>query len=125
MKRNAFAKKERLKKYDQIKEIFRRGIPFKGKFLKAYFLEREKEFSGNRVAFLVGKHLYNKKAVLRNQYRRILREAYRNTKHSLDGSFDIVLTAGSISKNTTLEAIKGDLENVFKRCNKKYNKILS
>ncbi|MFH1782024.1 MAG: ribonuclease P protein component [Candidatus Omnitrophota bacterium] len=119
MKRNAFLKEERLRKYDQIKDIFRTGTPIKGRFLKLYIHKRDDGLPKKRVAFVISKRLCNKNSVLRNRYRRLLREAYRLNKHVLNRPLDIVILAQSLQENTRGPEVQKDLENVFKKFIKK------
>ena len=63
--------------------------------------------------------LYNKKVVLRNRFKRLLREAYRKTKHLLLPGYDIVILATNIKKNTKSSAVEEEIANAFKKCIKK------
>ena len=117
MKQGTFAKRERLKKNSSIKQVFDKGVPSKGRLINIYLLETDSGI--NRAAFLVRKNLYNKKSVLRNRFRRVLREAYRKTKHMLPTGHDIVILATRINKSTRSEAVERELNHVFKKYSKK------
>jgi len=119
MRDHSFARKEHLKKDGLIKQVFDRGIPSRGRLITIHLLKRETGSCTNRAAFIIRKNLYNKKAVLRNRLRRLLREAYRNTKHFLPGGHDILILATNVRKNTRSQELEKDIANVFKKCVKK------
>ena len=119
MKQNSFTREEHLRKNDLIKNVFDRGLPFKGKLISLYILQRDESSKNNRVAFLVKKTLYNKKPVLRNRIRRVLREGYRKTKSLLSGYYDILILATNVRKNTKSTDIEKEIANVFKNRIKK------
>ena len=125
MRKNSFSKKERLKKNSLIKEVFKKGILFRGRLFEVYFLKRETGPEAKRVAFTVRKNLYNKKPALRNRFRRILREAYRKTKCLLSGRYDIVILGTHLTKHTKSIVIEQEMTYVFKKCNNEGHKILS
>jgi len=125
MARFRFTKKERIKSSALINQVFEKGLPYKGRFLNIYFLERDTKSEPNRVAFVVNRHLYNKKVVSKNRFKRILREAYRRTKHLLSPGFDIVISSARLKETTTSSDLEKELEDVFKKISNKHNKILS
>ena len=125
MKKASFIKKERLKKNSSIKHVFDKGVPFKTRLINVYILKKDTGALVNRAGFIIRRRLYNNKTVLRNRFRRILREAYRNTKHLLPPGHDIVILAGSIDKSTKTGAIDRELRSIFEKYSKKYNNILS
>jgi len=77
MSDSSFTKKEHLRKADSIRHVFDKGLLYKAKSINIYLLKTDRETKFNQVAFIISKNLYNKKLVLRNRIRRILREAYR------------------------------------------------
>lgn len=115
MKQNSFLKKEHLKKSEAISRVFDRGIPIRGRFFSIFLLRQEAKPGINRAAFITRRHLYNKKAVLRNRFIRLLREAYRKTKHFLPLGYDIVILATNVKKDTKSAAIERELAHVFKK----------
>jgi ribonuclease P protein component len=115
MKQNSFSKEERLKKSDLIKKVLDEGILFRGKFVNVYIFKQERYPEIKRAAFTVRKKLHCKKAVLRNRFRRILREAYRKTKNLLSGSYDIVILGVNIKESTKSFIIEEELAYVFKK----------
>lgn len=114
MHKKSFKTKERLKKNTEIKKVFDKGIAFKRRLVNIYLLKRERPLDANRAAFLLRKGLYNKSSVTRNRFRRILREAYRNTKHILPPGHDIIILAKNITSITRSAVIEQELADAFK-----------
>ena len=119
MKRATFSRKEHLKKNSLIKEVFDRGVSFRARLIKIYILKRDPGERLNRVAFIIQRQAYKKSLVLRNRFRRILREAYRKTKHLLSPGHDIVILANNVRKDTRSITIEKEIKDVFKKCSKK------
>jgi len=119
MKTNSFTRKEHLRKSSLIKDVFKKGVSFKRKSIVVFLLKKESaSFHINRVAFISRKTLYNKKLVLRNTIRRLLREAYRRTKSLLPTSYDVVILATNVKKLTKSTILEKEMRDVFKECNK-------
>jgi len=119
MKKSSFKKEEHLKKNDSIKYVFDKGIPFKGRLINIYILKRDHGALINRAAFIIRKRIYSKKIVLRNRFRRVLRESYRKTKHLLSPGHDIVILANALKKDTKSDAVEKEMAYVFKKHIKK------
>lgn len=102
-------REERLRKKIDFQRGYSQGRCFQGNNLRFYVLKRSpdplfKERAGiaqwqtdtrdsnNRIGFVVGKKV-DKKAVIRNRVRRILREAYRLNKDKLKEGRDLILVA--------------------------------
>ncbi len=115
----SFAKEERLKKNNQINRVFDKGIAFRVRSINIYLLKRENGSTINRAAFIIKKNLYNKKIVLRNRFKRVLREAYRSVRHLLPGGYDIVILARNIKKHTSAVDLEKEIADVFKKRIKK------
>ena len=113
-----FPSKERLKNSDAIKAVLDQARPFRGKLVNIYLVKRPAG-SCNRAAFLVRKALYNKKLVLRNRFKRVLREAYRHTRHLLPEGYDIAIMAMCLKKDTKSTNVQKELKDVFKKISKK------
>ncbi len=71
---NSFSRKERLKKNSAIKTVLDNGVCYKSKSINVYIL-RKPSGDANKAAFICKKNLHQKKSVIRNRVRRILREA--------------------------------------------------
>lgn len=118
MSLNSFSKKESLKKNTSIKTVLDNGICHKSKSINIYIL-RNPSADINKAAFICKKALHQKKAVLRNRVRRILREAYRQTKFILPVGHDIVIVATKITQNTLSKEIEREILDGFKKYIKK------
>lgn len=118
MRKNSFTRKEHLKKNDSIKHVFDKGTSFRSRSTHIYLLKRNAGPHVNRVAFLIRKKLYNKKIVLRNRFRRVLKEAYRKAKHFLPAGYDILILATNIKKHTKSYLIEKEMADVFKKYSK-------
>jgi ribonuclease P protein component len=82
-----FTRKERLKKRDEIREVFNRGKAVTCSGAKLFVLGNG--LTHNRVAFTFARKFGN--AVERNRARRVGREAYRHIRNNLAGGYDLVL----------------------------------
>ena len=125
IKKYSFDKKESLKKHEEINNVFKKGLVVKGRLVTVFLLKIKLDRSTNRVAFTVKKTLYNKKSVVRNRIRRLLREAYRKTKYLVDPCYDIVLLATNITRDTKYKQLEREVASVFKSSIKKKHNILS
>jgi len=124
MHTNSFPRKERLKKNDSIKTVFDKGRHYRARSLSVYILKRAvgeglKPSPTNRAAIVCKKSLHNKSSILRNRIKRVLREAYRKTKHILPSGHDIVILGTDIDKNTKPGILEKELTDVFKKHIKK------
>ena len=114
MRNRSFQKKEHLKKSEEIKNVLDNGISIRGKLISIFMLKQAVDVCGiNRVAFLTRKILYNKKTVLRNRFRRILKEAYRRIRYCVPVGYDMVIMATRVKKDTKSLVIEKEIYNVF------------
>ncbi|MCX5692218.1 MAG: ribonuclease P protein component [Candidatus Omnitrophica bacterium] len=118
MSANSFSIKERLKKNDAIKAVLDNGVCRKSKSINVYILKRQ-DADINKAAFICKKALHQKKSVLRNRVRRLLKEAYRKTKHIFPAGHDIVIIGTNITKDTLSTEIEREVIDVFKKYTKK------
>lgn len=118
MRENSFPRKERLKKSELIKAVLDKGVSYRAKSLVVYILKTQYS-EGNRAAFICRKNLYQKKTVLRNRIRRVLREAYRKTKYILPPGHDIVLLGTNITQKTKSLILEQEIKSVFQKYIKK------
>lgn len=114
MSLNSFSRKESLKKNRSIKAVLDNGICHKSKSINVYIL-KSPGADINKAAFICKKALHQKKAVLRNRVRRILKEAYRQTKFILPAGYDIVIVGTKITQGTLSKEIEKEILNVFKK----------
>ncbi|MDR3166909.1 MAG: ribonuclease P protein component [Treponema sp.] len=82
-----FPRAERLKKREEIREVFNRGRVVSCSGAKLFV--RENEICRNRIAFTFSRKFGN--AVNRNRARRVGREAYRHIRQGLKSGYDLVL----------------------------------
>jgi ribonuclease P protein component len=118
MSLNSFSRKERLKKNDAIKAVLDRGICYRSKSINIYVLKRQ-DADVNKAAFICKKALHQKKSVLRNRVRRVLKEAYRKTRHIFPAGYDIVIIGTKITQATLSTEIEREIIDVFKKYIKK------
>ncbi|MDP2980778.1 MAG: ribonuclease P protein component [Candidatus Omnitrophota bacterium] len=118
MNLNSFSRKERLKKNDAIKAVLDRGICYRSKSINIYVLKRP-DADVNKAAFICKKALHQKKSVLRNRVRRILKEAYRKTRHIFPAGHDIVIIGTKITQAALSTEIEREIIDVFKKYIKK------
>lgn len=116
---NTFSQKERLRKNSSIKSVFNKGVLYRAGLIDLYLLKRGGASGTNRCAFICRKGLHQKKSVLRNRIRRVLREAYRKTKHLFPAGYDIVIIAKGIKEYTKSNLIEKEISDVFKKRVKK------
>jgi ribonuclease P protein component len=118
MNLNSFSRKERLKKNDAIKAVLDHGICYRSKSINIYVLKRP-DADVNKAAFICKKALHQKKSVLRNRVRRILKEAYRKTRHIFPAGHDIVIIGTKITQAALSTEIEREIIDVFKKYIKK------
>jgi ribonuclease P protein component len=118
MSLHSFSVKERLKKNEAIKAVLDKGICLRSKSVNVYILKKQ-DACVNKAAFICKKTLHQKKSILRNRVRRLLREAYRQTKQMLPDSHDIVIVGTRIVKGALSTDIERELTDVFKKYSKK------
>jgi len=118
MNANSFSRKESLKKSEAIKTVLDNGICLKSKSVNVYIL-RKSGAGFNKAAFICKKTLHQKKSVLRNRVRRVLREAYRKTKHIFPAGHDIIIVGTRVTQDTLSIEIEREILDVFKKHSKK------
>lgn len=118
MNDESFLRKERLKKASAIKGVLDNGVCHKSRSVNVYILKRPDAVI-NKAAFICKKALHQKKSVLRNRIRRVLREAYRKTKYVLPAGYDIVIIGTRLTQNTLSSEIEREIIDVFKKYIKK------
>ena len=121
MRQYSLKGQELLKKNSQIKRVFDKGNSTRGRLVAVILQEQNQTPGFNRAAFLPTRNSHRGKIVLKNRYKRVLREAYRQIKKSLPVGYDIIILGTNINKHTKSTEIEKDLLNVFKKISKKYN----
>ena len=85
MKRS-LTKRERIKKYNDFKIIFKKAKQTDVRGLKILFIKNS--LTWNRIAIVTGRGY--KLSVLRNKVKRQVRDIYRNLKHTIKNGYDII-----------------------------------
>jgi ribonuclease P protein component len=104
-------REERLKKRNEIREVFGKGKRIGCRGAKLFVLRNG--LLHNRICFSLSRGFGN--AVQRNRARRLGREAYRNLKPRLVCGYDLILLVYPADTNPTLVMRMGQLEYLFSR----------
>jgi ribonuclease P protein component len=102
----------RLRKNEDFSEVFAKGRSVADSLLVIYHLRKDPG-EPYRVGFSVGKKLGG--AVIRNRYKRILREIVRTNGEHIPSGIDLVV----IARQGILEKHYTEIENSFKKLMKK------
>lgn len=111
MKENSLNRNLILKNKNDITQILRNGTRFENDSLRIIVLKRTEE-SNFKVAFLVSKKL-GRKAVVRNQIKRWMREIFRCNKAKFPKSHHIILTATKRYDQINFKGLKQDLMEII------------
>jgi ribonuclease P protein component len=113
----------RIKKNNEFQYIFRHGKSFANRQLVIYYAEKPDQ-EHFRVGLSVGKKIGN--AVMRNQIKRYLRQAFRELEQDIRPDVDIIIIARQPTKEMGFGEMKKSLnhllykQRLFKN-NKKYS----
>ena len=86
MKRS-LTREERIGKASDFKKIFASGQKYSCRGAKIFFIENNESY--NRIGITLQRKFGN--AIQRNYARRVMKELYRNNKHTIKQGFDIIL----------------------------------
>jgi ribonuclease P protein component, eubacterial len=98
-----------IKKNEEFQCIFEKGHSIYGRYLVVYFLHTS--FDCARFGFCVGKKVGN--AVVRNHFKRLLREAILATATSGFEGFDILLVARNSIRSASLANIIFEITHIL------------
>lgn len=105
-----------IKKKYEFKKLLTKGQIYYGKFINMYLIKNKKNI--NKLAIAVSKK--QGKAVIRNRFKRLIKENYREIEDSLKCGYSFLFI---INKRKILEAksinyynIKEDMIKLFKDC---------
>jgi len=87
MKGESFLRKEHIRKHSEFIEIYENGETVRKNAMKFYFMSSSNDFG--RLGITVPRKTGN--AVIRNRYRRWIREIFRCNKSYLKNSVDLVV----------------------------------
>ncbi|NIK12781.1 ribonuclease P protein component [Alkalibacillus almallahensis] len=105
----------RVKKNEEFQEIFKKGDSFANRQLVIYSLKKEGQ-SHFRVGFSVGKKIGN--AVMRNQIKRYLREAFHELGPYIEVGYDYIIIARMPTREMGYHDIKSSLQHLLKKTKK-------
>ncbi|MDQ0158387.1 ribonuclease P protein component [Alkalibacillus salilacus] len=105
----------RVKKNEEFQEIFKKGDSFANRQLVIYSLKKEGQ-SHFRVGFSVGKKIGN--AVMRNQIKRYLREAFHELAPYIEVEYDYIIIARMPTREMGYHEIKSSLQHLLKKTKK-------
>jgi ribonuclease P protein component len=102
MKRFSFPKNKRLISNSQFKDVLARGRRLSNGVLTLYMAENDCDYS--RLGVSVGKSRGN--AVIRNRFKRLMREAFRQNQEQIPSGFDyLLMISPRWPKKTNVEKI--------------------
>lgn len=116
--RYRFRKKSKIKRRRDFQEVYRRGQHIRVFPVRVHYLHRPGA-TCSRLGLAVGRKAGA--AVLRNRWKRAVREAFRNTRHELAGPCDIVVSVSWDAKEKHL----GDVKEAFRNAILLMNRTLS
>jgi len=111
VKENSLNRNLILKNKNDITQILRNGTRFENDSLRIIVLKRTEE-SNFKVAFLVSKKL-GRRAVLRNQIKRWMREIFRCNKAKFPNFHHIILTATKRYDQINFKGLNQDLMEII------------
>lgn len=94
-----------LKKNNDFKTVYKKGISYANKYLVMYVLENDKEM--NRLGISVSKKVGN--SVVRHRLTRLIKESYRLHEDIFNSGLDIVVVA----RNNAASASYADVESAL------------
>lgn len=100
----------RVKKNDDFQEVFNKGKSFANRQLVLYFYKKEEQ-KHFRVGLSVSKKIGN--AVLRNQIKRYLRQAFSELEKDILNNYDLVVIARKPTATMNFHEIKKSLTHVL------------
>jgi ribonuclease P protein component len=114
-----FSSKNRLRRKEDINNVFKRGGIAAGNFIFLRFTKND--LSANRFALVVSSKI-SKKAVSRNKIKRQLREVIQGVVINAGKGFDFVVIARPTIVDKKFKDIKKETDEIF---GSKFNKIIS
>lgn len=105
-----FKKEEKLRNNREFRRVYDSGKSFANKYLVLFFIENDLTY--NRVGFVTTKKLGN--SVVRNKYRRRLKEAYKKNQSEIKTGYDIILLFRAGAKDIDYWKVESALRHIFK-----------
>ncbi|MFD1019408.1 ribonuclease P protein component [Thalassobacillus hwangdonensis] len=100
----------RIKKNEEFQQVFKKGKSFANRQLVLYYMKKDDQ-SHFRIGLSVSKKIGN--AVLRNQIKRYLRQAFLELEPRIDTRYDLVVIARNPTKNMDFHEMKKSLSHVL------------
>lgn len=100
----------RIKKNEEFQEVFKKGKSFANRQLVLYYFKKEEQ-EHFRIGLSVSKRIGN--AVVRNQIKRYLRQAFLEFKENVDQKYDLVIIARQPTKDMNFAEMKKSLTHVL------------
>lgn len=110
MHRYTFSKSERLLKKREFVNVYENGMKEIGVFLIAYILKNTPE---RKLGISVSSKLGG--AIIRNRAKRLIREAYRLTKHQLTQNIHLVISARSGIIGLKYNEVEKELLEIYRK----------
>lgn len=101
MKKNAFPKKVRLGQNEEFRAVIAERRRYSDAAIALYGAPNGREYS--RLGVSAGKAAGN--AVVRNRFKRLVREVFRQNREQIPAGFDYVAIASKTAKGLTLEKV--------------------
>lgn len=105
-------KKFRVKKNEEFQQVFQKGESFANRQFVIYILNKEEQ-ENFRIGLSVSKKIGN--AVMRNQIKRYIRQAFLELKEDILNQRDYVIIARKPAAQMDFNEVKSSLVHVLKR----------
>ncbi|CDQ18392.1 ribonuclease P protein component [Halobacillus karajensis] len=102
----------RIKKNEDFQEVFKRGQSFANRQLVLYYMKKEDQ-THFRIGLSVSKKIGH--AVMRNQIKRYLRQAFHELENDIHPQYDLVVIARKPTNQMGFHEVKKSLTHVLVR----------
>ncbi|MRG87952.1 ribonuclease P protein component [Salinibacillus xinjiangensis] len=109
----------RIKKNEEFQAVFKKGKSFANRQFVLYFYPKPNQ-THFRIGLSVGKRIGN--AVVRNQVKRYLRQAFLELEDCIKQDFDYVVIARNPAKDLSFFEVKKSLTHIFRK-SKLFSKV--
>ncbi|MGP4038973.1 ribonuclease P protein component [Gracilibacillus sp. D59] len=99
----------RIKKNSEFQEVFKKGASFANRQLVIYYLQKDQQHY--RVGLSVSKKIGN--AVVRNQVKRYIRQAFLELDTNIKNEYDIIIIARQPTKEMDYHEIKKSVNHLL------------
>jgi ribonuclease P protein component len=106
-------RRARLLSRGQFDRVFKQGRKVVERRLVVWMIASPEGMTTSRVGFSVSRKVGN--AVQRNRVKRVLREAFRRSTHTISPPMDMVILARPANPPTTLDEARASLDRVLSR----------